>query len=162
MKSNRLSRYSSSQDKPVLQCKDSRGLFLFHCVSIFYDISLSTHLRIKWNCGFYFAVAAGSFFIQPLGSSCGFCCAAAAVVFKPIPHRHRLVDGWKLKRFFFFLPFSPFSLNPFKLPSNVVKEVELCTPRLSSLFPSPSGFVSANRSSKFEQGRTAAVGLPAL
>lgn len=46
--------------------------------------SLPRLTSIQRNSGYYFAVAAGSFFIQPLRSSCGFCCAAVAL--EPIPH----------------------------------------------------------------------------
>lgn len=126
--------------------------------------------QLKQNCGYSFAVAAGSFFIQPLGSSCGFCSAAPAVVLEPIPHHpHRLVRQIKVS------PFSTFGFNspsppPLCKPSSPVSRWEArspLNPPLSPVFPSPSRFESTNsgrshRSSGFEQGRTTAVGFARL
>lgn len=63
--------------------------------------------------------------------------------------------------------FSSFSLIPFKLSSGVVIKAGLGSVRLVSSFHRCPGFVSTNSgaahgSSEFEQGRTTAVGLPAL
>lgn len=85
----------SSAGKPVLRFTDSRRFFLFQGVNISRDVSppLSpSHLGVNETA----AVISLSVlvFIQPLGSSCGSCsAAAAAVVLQPIPHPHRLADG---------------------------------------------------------------------
>lgn len=108
------------------------------------------------NSGYNLAVAAGSFFIQPLGSSCGFC--SSAVVSKPIPH-HRpywLVDikvcRFPPLHFGCVKGFPPLWCRNGSGASNFL---------LSRLFPSLCGSVCTD-SPEFKQGRTTAVSFARL
>lgn len=100
------------------------------------------------NSGYNLAVAAGSFFIQPLGSSCGFC--SSAVVSKPIPH-HRpywLVDI-KVCRF----PPLHFGCVKGFPPSGVEMEAELATFRLVASFHRCAGLCVQTAQSLNREGQ---------
>lgn len=107
--------------------------------------------------GYCFAGATGGFFIQPLGTSCGFGSAAAApaVVSEPIPHPHRRGETDKVCRF----PPSPWAHSNFPPVPRWEKSP------VSVPFPSPPR-VCVHKllvwGSETEQGRTRGIILPAL
>lgn len=156
---------STGEEQQTTGCTGNQHKHVLQCNSLFVRVSPPSvfadtfDLRLTFvgeNSGYYLAVAAGSFFIQPLGSSCGFC--SSAVVSEPIPH-HRpywLVDI-KVCRF----PPLHFGCVKGFPPSGIEMEAELATFRLVASFHRCAGLCVQTAQSLNREGQQR-FRLPAL